>query len=131
MTQNINSKLLEPKSEFIMLSDCLKEGNLIWDQDTTSPYNVNTNSHQQVMRIKKISIRGLLVDPISKSPNRRIVRQTAGRITNRVRQKSYSDFPWWWISTQSTTSKLCESHQQPFQRPGQSDYMMNSEWWAK
>ena len=80
MTQNINGKLLEPKSEFIMLSDCLKEGNVIWDQDTTSPYNINTTSHQQVMRIKKISIRGLLVDPIPKSPNRRIVLQTAGRI---------------------------------------------------
>ena len=34
------------------------------DQERISLYNINTESSRQVMRIKKISIRGLLVDPI-------------------------------------------------------------------
>ena len=40
------------------------------DQDRISPYNINTISSRQVMRIKKISIRGLLVDPIVYSPSK-------------------------------------------------------------
>ena len=39
------------------------------DQDRISPYNVITISSRQVMRIKKILIRGLLVDPLPNSPN--------------------------------------------------------------
>ena len=39
------------------------------DQDRISPYNINTISGGQVMRKRKISIRGLLVDPIPSSPN--------------------------------------------------------------
>ena len=40
------------------------------DQDRISPYNINKISSRQMIRIKKISIRGLLVDPISNSPNK-------------------------------------------------------------
>ena len=32
------------------------------DQDRISPYNINTISSRKVIRIKKISFRGLLVD---------------------------------------------------------------------
>ena len=39
------------------------------DQDRISPYNVITISSRQVIRIKKILIRGLLVDPLPNSPN--------------------------------------------------------------
>ena len=39
------------------------------DQDRISPCSINTTSSRQVMRIKKISIRGLLVDPIPNSQN--------------------------------------------------------------
>ena len=39
------------------------------DQDRISPYTVSTISSGQVMRIKNISTRGLLVDPIPNSPN--------------------------------------------------------------
>ena len=39
------------------------------DQDRISPYNIITISCRQVMRIKKLLIRGLLVDPIPNSPN--------------------------------------------------------------
>ena len=39
------------------------------DQDRISPYNINTISSRQVMRGKKISIRGFLFDPISSSQN--------------------------------------------------------------
>ena len=38
------------------------------DQDGISPYNINTISSRQVMRMKK-NINELLVDPIPKSPN--------------------------------------------------------------
>ena len=41
----------------------------ISDQDRISPYIINTISSRQVMKIRKISIRGLLVDPIPNSPN--------------------------------------------------------------
>ena len=41
----------------------------ISDQDRISPYDINTISSRQVMRIKKISVRGLLVDPIPNSLN--------------------------------------------------------------
>ena len=34
-----------------------------------SPYNINTKSRRQEMGIKKISIKGLLIDPIPNSPN--------------------------------------------------------------
>ena len=39
------------------------------DLDRISPYTISTISSRQVMRISKISIRGLLVDPIPNSPN--------------------------------------------------------------
>ena len=39
------------------------------EQERISPYNFNTISSIEVMRIKKISIRGLLIDPIPNSPN--------------------------------------------------------------
>ena len=39
------------------------------DQDRISPYNINTISSRQVMRIEKKSIMGLLVDPIPNSLN--------------------------------------------------------------
>ena len=39
------------------------------DQDRISPYNINMISTRQVMRIKKILIRRLLVDLIPNSPN--------------------------------------------------------------
>ena len=40
------------------------------DQDRISPYNINTISSRQVMRIDlRISIMGLLVDPIPNSLN--------------------------------------------------------------
>ena len=40
------------------------------DQERISPYNINTISSIEVMKIGKLSIRGLLVDPIPNSPNR-------------------------------------------------------------
>ena len=39
------------------------------DQDRISPYNTNTVSSRQVMRINKISSGGLSVDPMASSPN--------------------------------------------------------------
>ena len=39
------------------------------DQDRISPYTISTISSRKVMRIKKISIRGLLVDSNLNSPN--------------------------------------------------------------
>ena len=39
------------------------------DLDRISPYTISTISSRQVMRISKISIRGLLVDPIPNSPD--------------------------------------------------------------
>ena len=39
------------------------------DQERISPYNNNTKSRRQVMRTKKVSIRGLLADPIPNSRN--------------------------------------------------------------
>lgn len=47
------------------------------DWKIISPYTISTVSNGNVTRIL---FRGLLVDPISKSPNRRIVLQTTGRI---------------------------------------------------
>ena len=41
----------------------------ISDQDRISPYDINAISSRRVTRIKKILIRGLLVDPIPNSPN--------------------------------------------------------------
>ena len=41
----------------------IKPYTLISDQDRISPYKFNEIPGRQVMRIKKISIRGLLVDP--------------------------------------------------------------------
>ena len=57
------------------------------DKDRISPYNINTTSRRQVMRIEKnISIRGLLVDLILNYPNSFIstVWQTAGRIIKEI-----------------------------------------------
>ena len=39
------------------------------DQDRISPYTISTISSTRVMRVKKISIIGLLVDPNLNSPN--------------------------------------------------------------
>ena len=39
------------------------------DLDRISPYTISMIPSRHVMRIKKISIRGLLVDPIPNSPN--------------------------------------------------------------
>ena len=39
------------------------------DQDKFSPYDFNTISNKQLMRIRKISLSGLSVDPIPISPN--------------------------------------------------------------
>ena len=39
------------------------------DQDRISPYTISTISSRKVMRIKKISIGGLLVDSNLNSPN--------------------------------------------------------------
>ena len=39
------------------------------DQEKISPYKINTMLSIGVMRIKKISIRGLSVDPTPNSPN--------------------------------------------------------------
>ena len=39
------------------------------DLKRISPYAISTISSKQVMRVKKISIKGLLVDPIPNSPN--------------------------------------------------------------
>ena len=39
------------------------------DQDRISSYSINTISTRKVMRIKKILISGLLVDPIPNSPD--------------------------------------------------------------
>ena len=39
------------------------------DQDTFSPYDFNTISNKQLMRIRKISLSRLSVDPIPISPN--------------------------------------------------------------
>ena len=39
------------------------------DQDRISPYNTNTVSSRQVMRINKISSGGLSVNPMASSPN--------------------------------------------------------------
>ena len=41
----------------------------MYDQDRISPYNINTKSRRQEMGIKKISIKGLLIDLIPNSPN--------------------------------------------------------------
>ena len=39
------------------------------DQERISPYNISIMLSMEVRRIKKISLRGLLVDPILNSPN--------------------------------------------------------------
>ena len=57
------------------------------DQDRISPYNINTISlSKQVMRIKKILIRGLLIDPIPilQTNITRTIWQTVKRITNEI-----------------------------------------------
>ena len=56
------------------------------DQDRISPHNLNTISSRPVMRIKKISIKGLLVDSMINSSNyiTRTVWQTVRRITNEM-----------------------------------------------
>ena len=56
------------------------------DQDRISPYNINTISSKQVMRIKKILIRELLIDPkpILQTNITRTIWQTVKRITNEI-----------------------------------------------
>ena len=56
------------------------------DQDRISPHNLNTISSRPVMRIKKISIKRLLVDSMINSSNyiTRTVWQTVRRITNEM-----------------------------------------------
>ena len=55
------------------------------DQDRISPNNINTISIRQVMKIKKISIRELEIDPIQEILQTKIARtlwQTVKRITD-------------------------------------------------
>ena len=55
------------------------------DQDRISPNNINTISIRQVMKIKKISIRELEIDPIPEILKTKIARtlwQTVKRITD-------------------------------------------------
>ena len=54
------------------------------DQDRISPYNINTISSRQVMRIigKKILFRGLIVDPVPNSPNQQYNNYMAEREEN-------------------------------------------------
>ena len=56
------------------------------DQDRISPHNLNIISSRPVMRIKKISIKRLLVDSMINSLNyiTRTVWQTVRRITNEM-----------------------------------------------
>ena len=58
------------------------------DQDRISPHNLNIISSRPVMRIKKISIKGLLVDSMINSLNYRYITrsvwQTVRRITNEM-----------------------------------------------
>ena len=56
------------------------------NQDRISPHNLNIISSRPVMRIKKISIKGLLVDSMIISSNyiTRTVWQTVRRITNEM-----------------------------------------------
>ena len=39
------------------------------DQDRISPYNIDTMSSRQVMRVKKYIDKGISFDPIATSPN--------------------------------------------------------------
>ena len=48
---------------------CFNPSTPMSDQDRISPYNINTISSRQAMRIKKILIWGLFVDQISNSLN--------------------------------------------------------------
>ena len=55
------------------------------DRGRISPYNINTISSEQVMRIdKNNNYRILQLDPLPNSPRNtiRIVKETAGRISN-------------------------------------------------
>ena len=52
------------------------------DQDRISPYTTNTISSRQAMRIKKISIRGWLVDQIPNSLNKNLKNRMANSKTN-------------------------------------------------
>ena len=52
------------------------------DQDRISPYYINTISNKQVMRIKKILIRELLVD--LETNITRTIWQTVRRIANEI-----------------------------------------------
>ena len=51
----------------ILLLLCLNPLTPMNDQDRISPYNINRISSRQVMKINKISMRGLFVDPIPNS----------------------------------------------------------------
>ena len=42
---------------------------LVSDQERISPYEIKTVESRQEMRMKKLSINGLFVDPIPNSPN--------------------------------------------------------------
>ena len=53
------------------------------DQDRISPYNINTISSKQMMRIKKISIK-LIQHQILPTKITRTVQQTVRRITNEI-----------------------------------------------
>ena len=56
---------------------------LMSDQDRISPYNINTISSKQMMRIKKISIK-LIQHQILPTKITRTVQQTVRRITNEI-----------------------------------------------
>ena len=65
-----NVSLMFSPHHFLLSVPEQTHGNMS-DQDRISPYNINTISSRQVMRIKKNInyLKGLLVDPISNSPN--------------------------------------------------------------
>ena len=52
------------------------------DQDRISPYNTNTVSSRQVMRINKISSGGLSVNPMASSPNSNYMNSIADNTEN-------------------------------------------------
>ena len=70
MQNNIGNNIssINTYKDLAMKSDsCFNPLTLMSDQDRISPYNINTISSTQVMRKKKISAKGSLVDPITNS----------------------------------------------------------------
>ena len=74
MTSNYDkSWKLTLKAQLSVSQMFLPHSDIFWvptsDQDRISPHTISIIPSRHVMRIKKISIRGLLVDPIPNSPN--------------------------------------------------------------